>query len=259
MKALVFDLDDTLLNSAKEIGPRTLTALDEWLASGRMICFVTARPIRKVREFLPGELYRSCEIVSMNGAVQHSEGMQVYKARSLGDVARHIAERFPDGHEVHITVELCGEKFAANYYSSDEELRQWNAATRDMLIPLDAVDFDQVGKIALSRLGPPVNDLLPSMSNLDCVLILTEGNKYMTIMPCGVDKSSGLSRWLAKENLSRSDFAVFGDELPDVRMMQLSDHAVAMGNAIPQVKAVAREVIGHCDDDCIGPYLRRWL
>ncbi len=259
MRALVFDLDDTLLNSAKEIGPQTRVALDEWLASGRLICFATARPTRKVREFLPDELYRNCEIISMNGAVQHSGAAQIYKARGLGDTARRIVELFPEGQDVYLTVEISGEKFAANYHSSDEELRQWNAATRDMLIPLHALDYDQVGKIVLSRLGPPVNDLLPRMRDLDCELMLTGGGKYMTVMPCGVDKSSGLSRWLQNEDLGRSDFAVFGDELPDVRMMKLSDHAIAMSNAIPAVKAVAHDVIGHCDDDCIGPYLRKWL
>ena len=171
MKALVFDLDDTLLNSAKEIGPRTRQALDVWLTSGREIVFATSRPIRKVRAFLPEELANGCEIITMNGAVRHCAGAQVFKAPGLGDAGKSIVSRFPRGHSVHVTAEVDGEEFATNYHSSDEELMQWNAATRDMVLEMENLDFERVGKIALSRWGPHMDDLMPWLTTLGCEVI----------------------------------------------------------------------------------------
>lgn len=259
LKALVFDLDDTLLNSAKEIGPRTRRALDQWLASGREIVLATSRPIRKVRAFLPAELYRSCEIITMNGAVHHSGGVRTYKASGLGKEAREIAERFPMGHPVHVTLEIDGEQFASNYPSSDEELLKWNAATPDLVLPLSAVDFEQVAKIALSRWGSHMHDLVPWLSGLDCDLIMAEGGTFINVVAPGVDKSTTLLRHFGAKGWGRADVAVFGDDLPDIRMMALSDHAVAMANAKPEVMAAAHHVIGHCNEDAIGAYMERWL
>lgn len=258
MKALVFDLDDTLLDSAKRIGPRTRRALDAWLASEREIILATSRPIRKVRAFLPAELFQRCEIITMNGAVQHSAGVQTYKAPGLSAAGRQIIERFPSGHEVRLTAELDGETFATNYLSSDEELMQWNAATRDMVLPLETLDCDRVTKIALSRWGPHLNELLPWLRGLSCDLILAEDGRFINVMSRNVDKSTTLSRHCAVKGWDRADVAIFGDDLPDIKMMALTDHAVAMQNARPEVKAAAHHVIGHCDADAIGEYLERW-
>ncbi|MBP6506455.1 MAG: HAD-IIB family hydrolase [Opitutaceae bacterium] len=259
MKALVFDLDDTLLDSAKRIGPQTRLALDAWLAGGREIIFATSRPIRKVRAFIPAELFRRCEIITMNGAVQHSAGMQTYKAAGLGAAGRQLIERFPMGHEVHLTAELDGEIFATNYLSTDEELLQWNAATPDMIVPLETIDCNQIAKIALSRWGPHLSDLLPWLNGLGCELIMAEDGKFINVVARGVDKAPTLSRYFAGKGWSRADIAIFGDDLPDIKMMALTDHAVAMANAKPEVKAAAHHVIGHCDEDVIGQHMQRWL
>jgi hydroxymethylpyrimidine pyrophosphatase-like HAD family hydrolase len=195
----------------------------------------------------------------MNGAVQHFAGTRTYKAPGLGEAGSAIAERFPSGHVVHVTAEIDGEEFATNYHSTDEELMNWNAATRDMLLPMAKVDFGHVAKIALSRWGPHMDDLMPWLSGLDCELIMAEEGRFINVVAPGVDKSTTLNRHFCAKGWGRSDMAIFGDDLPDIKMMALTNHAVAMANAKAEVKAVAHEIIGHCDDDCIGPYIERWL
>lgn len=259
MKALVFDLDDTLLNSAKEIGPQTQMALDEWLASGRVVCFATSRPVRWVRKFIPKELFRSCEIITMNGAVLHSGGERVYKSPVVSAAARSMVQHYPRGEEIYFSLEKEGEDFSANASSSDKELWERHAATRDMVTGLDEVDFGAVSKMTLNGLGKRIDHLVPWLKHMGVEPILSDEGTFINVVASGIDKSATLARCLERRQWARSDFAVFGDDLPDIKMMKLSDHAVAMGNAKPEVKAVAHEIIGHCDDDCIGPYLRRWL
>lgn len=259
MKALVFDLDDTLLNSAKEIGPRTRRAMDAWLAGGREIVIATSRPIRKVRAFLPEDYFLRCEIVTMNGAARHFAGGQIHKAPGLGDAGKAIAVQFPYGHSVQVTAEIDGEEFATNYHSTDEELMQWNAATRDMVLEMERIDFERMSKIALSRWGPHMDDLMPWLNSLGCEVIVCEGGTFINVVASGVDKSTALMDLFSDRGWGRGDVAVFGDDLPDIKMMTLTDHAVAMANASDEVKAVAHHVIGHCNDDCIGPYIEQWL
>ena len=40
-------------------------------------------------------------------------------------------------------------------------------------------------------------------------------------------------------------------------MFQMAGRAVAVGNAIPKVKACAHEIIGINDEDCVAAYLRK--
>ena len=51
------------------------------------------------------------------------------------------------------------------------------------------------------------------------------------------------------------DIVAFGDDLADIGMLELCGRGVAMGNAHPDVKAVADIVIGTNDDDGIAQYL----
>ena len=80
----------------------------------------------------------------------------------------------------------------------------------------------------------------------------------INIVARGVDKSTTLARHLVAKGWRR-EIAVFGDDRPNIKMMRLSGHAVAMGNAKPEVKAVAHHVTGHCDEDAIDHYIQKWL
>ena len=163
------------------------------------------------------------------------------------------------GHPIHVTLEIDGEQFAANYDSTDEELMRWNAATPDMVMALEEVDYTQVAKIALSRWGQHMQDQMLWLAGLGGDLIMAENGAFINVVAPGVDKSTTLARHFVAKGWGRSDVAVFGDDLPDIKTMRLSDHAVAMANAKAEVKAVAHQVIGHCDEDAIGPCLERWL
>ena len=51
----------------------------------------------------------------------------------------------------------------------------------------------------------------------------------------------------------------FGDDFADIGMLKLCGTGIAMGNAIPEVKAAADAVIGTNDADGIAAYLREYL
>lgn len=55
------------------------------------------------------------------------------------------------------------------------------------------------------------------------------------------------------------DVIAFGDDGPDIGMLQLCGTGVAMGNAIDLVKENADVVIGSNDEDGIAEYLEKCL
>jgi 3-deoxy-D-manno-octulosonate 8-phosphate phosphatase (KDO 8-P phosphatase) len=56
------------------------------------------------------------------------------------------------------------------------------------------------------------------------------------------DKLADTERALQAAGLELTDAAVMGDDLPDVRLMQACGYAIAPGNAVPDVQAIAQWV-----------------
>ena len=68
IKAIVMDLDGTLLNSQREVSPRSLQAVLACHRHGLHMIIATARPARSVRMLLPPELLEMGCIIYYNGA-----------------------------------------------------------------------------------------------------------------------------------------------------------------------------------------------
>ena len=64
------------------------------------------------------------------------------------------------------------------------------------------------------------------------------------ILPPGVDKASGLAIALRELSLPASSVVGVGDAENDIVFLSACGQAVAVGNALPQVKAVADHVTG---------------
>lgn len=260
MKALVFDLDDTLLDTSKLIGPSTLRCLYEWLDGGREVILATGRPVRWVRHHLPDRLMASADLLTMNGAVHHVSGRLVWRSKRLGSGARRIVTEFPDDPPVAISIEVDGDHFGSTVSHTDEELFAYHAAPRDLVIDLGTLDYGAVAKVSVDGLGRRIDQHISWIGDSGMHVIPCLDGTFLNIVPEGVDKSVTLARLLEQRGIGRNEFAVFGDDIPDVEMMRMSDHAVAMANARDEVKAAAHVVIGHCDDDAIGEYVsKNWM
>ena len=69
------------------------------------------------------------------------------------------------------------------------------------------------------------------------------------VLPGGGSKAVGIDRLIAASGLKVEDSFAFGDGLNDLEMIQHAGTGVAMGNAIPELKAVADYVTGKVDEN----------
>ncbi len=84
-------------------------------------------------------------------------------------------------------------------------------------------------------------------------------NGWIDVGPPGVTKASGLARIADYYGVSSADTVVFGDAHNDLTMFEWAGHAVAMGQAVPEVRAAADEVAPSVWDDGVARVLRRWF
>lgn len=71
------------------------------------------------------------------------------------------------------------------------------------------------------------------------------------VAPQGVNKGSGIRRLLSLLDLPKSQCTCFGDNYNDIEMMESCGFRVAMGNAVPEIKAMADHVTTATDEDGI--------
>lgn len=68
IKAIVLDLDGTLLNSNKEVSHNNMKAIQSYHNRNIKIMIATARPPRAVKSLLPPQLLKICSFIYYNGS-----------------------------------------------------------------------------------------------------------------------------------------------------------------------------------------------
>jgi len=257
IKALAFDLDDTLLNSAKQIGTRK--AVDDWLKRDRIVILATSRPVRAVKRFIPESLMKHCWVITLNGAVsQYGSGEPSIHAR-LGNVAKEIVGHPGFLESTHLSIEFAGVEFATNRSFTEDELDIHHSATPEMVVPMGEVDFDSVTKIAIDGLGHSIIHHADWIRKGGGSPIPALDGTFLNVVHPSVDKATTLRLVLDSIGIQPEEMIAFGDDIPDLGMLELAGVKIAMGNAKSEVKAIADEVISDCDQDAIGSYIQRYL
>jgi len=258
MKTFIFDLDDTLLNREKQVGNKTRSALLEFAKAGSKIIFATSRPERAANRFIDSELLSLATLITLNGAILRMSPTHVSRFSKLGDKAIKLIEHAELSKIAHFSVEFDGHEFASNANYTDQELDVIQSATREMVIPLSEMEIEKISKVAVDGLGQNIEKYCDFISALGMKAIPSMNGTFLNVVDPAVDKSSTLRILLNRLNIPKQDVIVFGDDVPDMEMMKLGGLAVAMGNARQEVKAIADVVIGDCDNDEIGGFIRQY-
>ena len=255
----VFDLDETLLNRDRHIGDDTRCELMSRVHAGDHIILATSRPIRAVRYLLDSEFLRHVDIITLNGAIHHDAAGVVTQHSYLNDNAQTLISNEELKMNVHFYVELQGERFGTNAVYSEQELEMVHFTTRDLVIPLEELDYSQVSKVALDGLGKLIEHYSPYIRSLGLKPIPCLDGTFLNVIAPGCDKSTTLQEIMDARGINREDVVVFGDDIPDIEMMKMGGISVAMANAKDTVKHVADYIIGDCDDDVIGEFIRDYF
>ena len=76
--------------------------------------------------------------------------------------------------------------------------------------------------------------------------------QWFDVLPKGVSKLTGFETLLERTGISPEEVLVFGDGENDVEILSKVPHSVAVANAIPEVKQVAKHHVGASADDGVA-------
>ena len=262
---LALDLDGTLTNRDKVVTPRTRAALLAAAARGVRIVLASGRPTVGI-EPLAQELALARSggrILSYNGgkivdcaagavlvqhafppeliapvcAFAHENGVQALTYDDRGVLAENAADPYvqEEARINRIPVNTVPELAAAVHFPVNKFLLVGDPARMPEVEEKMQQRF--AGRLSIYRSQP----------------------FFIETMPLGVEKAASLRLLLERYGLGPQNLMACGDGWNDLPMLALAGLGVAMGNAVPEVKAAADFVTADNDHDGVGLAVEKFL
>lgn len=246
-----FDMDGTLLNSAKRVSKGTQDAVAKALAAGREVVISTGRSVAECEDCaddLGGIRYSVCESGALvydrlRKKILHRSGF----AREVSDEILRIGTQL----DAMPHVISCGEAITEagmlermDYY----HMGIYSEMMHRVCVLSDDIraDFQKSGR-GIEKInfycatGETRDELRRRLSAVgDCITIAYAEKTSIEISPRGMTKASGLS-WLCDFlGIDPAEVIAAGDADNDRDMLAFAGLSAAMGNASPSVRE-------HCD------------
>ena len=232
-----FDPDDMTDNDFSAVRPSraVIEAFHRLRDAGHKAFICTGRPLWLIADSL--RALEPAGIVAMAGATLEVEGRVVHEDCFDEDVIAELARRISVAGG-----EALFETNGATYSLEPVGVEQSFLLGAGVVHSVEEMRVDgrlRVGKVCLNapNLARVANDDGFIERNFE---LCNTGGENRELSPRGIDKGVGVARVL--EYLGRADNARtfgFGDSGNDLGMLAAVETAVAMGNAMPEVKAVA--------------------
>lgn len=244
------DLDGTMLYEHRTITPRVRAALDACREAGLLVVPNTGRQHLKLAALLHEAGGPVGLAVTNNGAVgvDLSSGDMLFEELIDPDAQLNLGER--------LSAELPEVRFWA--LRSGARVSVLQHGYRDLMTELEIVHGGPIGdsgplpevlgepsiKLIVRHPQLPPHHLLNEIQRLELTGFhaTTSGAPFVEVQGAGVTKATGIGRLTALLGVEPAEVLAIGDELNDVEMIRWAGYGVAMGNALPQVKAAADAV-----------------
>ena len=263
MKIFFSDMDGTLLNSQKEITPKTKAALDAFTDAGNTFVISTGRPIfsaRYIRDY-HGLNYPGSYISAYNGSmlydntnhtVLYEDGIAVDLIPELLDLAERFGVYIQGYQGDYVISRVASEEF--EYYK--KSLHMDGLVDKDFM-PLIHGPSPKMIAIALQeheRLDALAKAIDESLG--DVISTARSADRHLEIYPATGNKGNALIRLCEILHIPIEDSLAAGDEENDIPMLRAAGCGIAMANARPSVQAAADTITEKDNDhDGLVPYL----
>ena len=248
IKLLALDLDGTLFTKDKQVTAENRAALKVAEAKGVHVVITTGRPLPAITHILEdlGLLDDKHYSVTFNGGlVQRNNGdILIKKEMSREDLKQIYAVFEPLGLPMDVISD--GIVYGVPSKGNHSLYRQANPTLT--FVDVESIDdipenivYNKVVTVCEEAFLNAQIQKLPKQlyQNFE---VFKSREIILEVMPKGVHKAVGLKLLSDYLALDKSQVMAMGDEENDLTMLEWAGLGVAMANAVPKVKAVAKAV-----------------
>ena len=256
IRAIAFDLDDTLLHSDLTVSDYTVDVLQRAAQQGIVILPASGR----TRDSMFPTVERigcASAFISCNGADVWTTDRALLKQELLPVALAHEVARFAQERGVYCQTYSpdrffysVENEYAVSYAKSSslegEYVGDLTAFIRKPVAKLLMMDTPE----RIAKLYEEARTLFAGQASLTC-----SKPYFLECNPLKATKGNAL-RWCGEHfGFTMDELIAFGDSLNDVSMLEAAGIGVAMGNARDDVKKLGFPVCASCDEDGVARYI----
>lgn len=248
-KMILIDLDKTLLRSDNSISEYTKRMIKKCQECGILVGIVTARYWIGAEQYIR-ELRPDYEITT-DGTLICKRGALIYSCTMSGSFANQIIQDLRSfDPQIEITV-ATGRQVLWNsrHISQSEKLHK--AVFNDFSKPF----YYQVNKIAAELSDHAIAAQIADKNR--CRLQCYREENLCAFLPRNSGKIQAILALAKLLNFSLNDIVSFGDDINDVKMLEICGTGVAVSNAVMEAKNAADFVTASNDEDGVASWIEK--
>jgi len=266
IRCCVCDLDGTLLNSNDRINPGDREALRKMREQGCQIVIATGRTDLQIFEYID-ELDIEGPIIACNGGyIKNPKTGEEFRARMFepGDIRELIDYCNKRGYDHLVYLKdhvyhVPGSQRILKFVNYNKTAKPEHRVPIRSLADAD-MEYIYNNTLKLLVIGNPdrkaeIEKRFNSDGKFTAVM---SGEGLIDIMPGNTSKGEGIEFLAAQLGIPMSQVAVFGDSPNDESMFRVAGIRVAMGNAEPEIKALASYITVTNDEEGISHALHHF-
>lgn len=257
-RLLALDLDGTLLNSKKEITPRTKQAITLAQKQGIHIVLCTGRSICEASEFAKEIPCEDIMVTAGGGAIASASTEQILLEWAMpvetGAKVVEAVEHLPVNVMIYIGNRIYTTPYSNDYFVSNYRVEGFHAnkiIMDDIAAHIRKNNFPVTKVYALGE-WKFLNKALNQIKLLPEITITNSGSDNFEVMPAGADKGRALLQLGQMLHIHPEQMAAIGDSDNDTAMLKAVGFPIAMGNADENLKRIAYYITADCDHDGIA-------
>lgn len=259
-KAVVSDLDGTLLNGNHEFSSKTKEIIKKVKDSGRKIFIATGRhPVDALG--LKKVLGLDSYVISSNGAMIHDEENRVVYEKTLDEEIEKI-----------ILSKKCSDNISRHIYTKEhwytekdwEEFKEYHQENKFCYIVKNFNEIIDEKVIKIAFVGDDQEELIKLEKDLekelgDRVSITLSSPNCLEFMAPNISKGGAVKSVMEKLGIPLAEVVAFGDGLNDYEMLSTVGKGLIMGNASERLKEKypTGEIIEKNTEDGVAKYLEK--
>lgn len=245
MKAIITDLDRTLLRTDRTVSEFTYTILKKCHNEGIILMAATARPERTILTYRNQIDFEAITI--LNGAriiLPHS----IIENGIMPSSAEKILEKIIMIPDLVLSMETGNGSF------SNVPNPEWDVTVFSEFpaLPTESIIY----KILLSGKANDIQQEVEKALTADTYMTVAEG-KLIQIMSTAATKWNGIKTMLEAVGVKQNEAVYFGDDNDDIESIKNCGVGVAVSNAIDEVLNAADYITESNDMDGVARYIEK--
>ncbi len=269
-RMIAIDLDGTLLCGNGTVTPRAKAAIHRALNAGMLVCFATGRNWTESRTVIDAvEHYGSAVFVGGAMVIDTKQRVTLHRTMMQPRLAAQVCAALEEMGHAAMALQDTGSA-GVDYLITDgvelnESTRHWmriTSATVHRIKKLGEHPHEhtiRVGIVAAPERVRKAKVVLEERFNglilTQAIFVPTANVEVLEIFDPAVNKWEGVLHVARRHGITREQIVAIGDDVNDVPMIREAGLGVAMGNAKPEVLAIAKRVIGKNTEEGLAAFL----